>query len=78
MNVIDIMTKAISGKSIRGKITTQHTVWCACCNHWEYVGDASTDRKEAILLATSQGWNYLEGVGWLCPDCKKKRGGQRG
>jgi hypothetical protein len=65
-NVMLERSEPMTGK---GKITNQHTVLCAKCDYWEYLGDASTTGVEAVEIAEDQGWKRVDGV-WLCPSCQ--------
>ena len=49
-----------------GTITTQYTIWCGNCLHWDTVsGSKKTAAAEEFRRS---GWGKSRGK-WLCPDC---------
>lgn len=52
----------------RGRITTQHTVWCQC-QCWVQVDEDS--RREVAAQVKRMGWVYSKDKGWTCRGCVK-------
>lgn len=52
-----------------GNITTEHTVWCSRCVHWEQYDYRL--KSKFIKYIESTGWRLVKSL-WVCPDCLTK------
>ena len=48
-----------------GMMTTQQTVWCGWCHHWDTVSGGKRGAAEEFRRS---GWSKSGGK-WLCPGC---------
>lgn len=56
-------------KSDKGSIEWEATVWCGCCDQWDYLDGHS--QRDAQHAARKRGWRQSKRLGWLCPSCEK-------
>lgn len=49
---------------MKGNITSQKTMWCGKCSHWEVIDN--------VKHARSIGWKLTKEHGWVCPFCQCK------
>jgi hypothetical protein len=50
-------------------ITSEYTIWCELCSHWEQV--PRRNKRVAEEGWRKQGWG-CRGKATLCPDCMKQ------
>jgi hypothetical protein len=50
-------------------ITTEYTVWCGGCNHWEQF--PHPNKRTAEKRWRKEGWR-IRGKDTLCPECLNK------
>jgi hypothetical protein len=48
-------------------ITTEKTVWCSVCSHWDT--QPMMKHQGHTLVWRKQGWKKDKKHGWLCPKC---------
>lgn len=52
-----------------GYISTEFTVWCGKCGHWNQISGRKT---VAIKEWKRMGWKRFKApIGWVCPTCNK-------
>jgi hypothetical protein len=56
---------------MRGRVTTEYTVWCALCTDWWRTATCP-NRTAAHRIFTRMGWEKRGRVGWVCPRCATK------
>lgn len=50
------------------RITTEKTIWCGMCAHW----DQRPYERGLVKIWKREGWRLTRQHGWLCPSCAKK------
>lgn len=63
----------IERTSLGGSITKEYTVWCGFCNEWFQVPNCNS-KSDAIREFRAMGWSLSKKHGWLCSECRSKRG----
>jgi hypothetical protein len=58
----------MGGRSMRGYINKQYTVWCGCCPVWDQL--SAINKAIATKEFKKAGWKYTKEKGWLCKVCK--------
>ena len=53
---------------MKGRISTQYTVWCGTCNQWEYLDVKAGVSK--VKAAKYLGYKLVIDKGWVCPACQ--------
>jgi hypothetical protein len=53
---------------MKGRISTQYTVWCGTCGEWDYLDVKAGVSK--VKAAKAIGYKLVIEKGWVCPKCQ--------
>lgn len=59
----------IASDQPRGRVSTEKTIWCGRCSHW----DQRSSENGILKLWRKEGWKRTKRHGWVCPNCAKEK-----